>query len=221
MVEYSHEAQGEAIMPGIQALGHISKSDDLAQDVINKGGVIPLKDALMNSPEVQIKTIAAESLRQMGRHSNDHAQKLAESGVLTSLLSVYMSYKRLQNDDDILGSKQEPARTCKKALKDIILQCNYLPALYPLLQHAPEQILKYVCEQFAKMLAQNVEAKKQFIQSGSFQLIQTIEARPVTKLRDYIDQINEYFPPDVVEYYSPGYAEKLIDNLDKHQSADL
>lgn len=51
----------------------------------------------------------------------------------------------------------------KKALKNIVQMCTYLPALEPLLQLAPPKILTYVCHQFAKILSQNVEAKRTFV----------------------------------------------------------
>lgn len=80
--------------------------------------------------------------------------------------------RRNQHDeDDFSMQKPEPDRTCKKALKDIIKECTYLPALYPLLQHAPEKILRYICAQFAQSLANNPEGKKQFIKEGAFQMI--------------------------------------------------
>ncbi len=40
----------------------------------------------------------------------------------------------------------------KKALKSIIQMCTHLAALEPLLQLAPNNILTYVCAQFAKVL---------------------------------------------------------------------
>jgi hypothetical protein len=49
--------------------------------------------------------------------------------------------------------------------------CTHLPALEPLLQLAPNNILTYVCAQFAKVLPTNLEAKRTFVQSGGFQKI--------------------------------------------------
>jgi len=37
---------------------------------------------------------------------------------------------------------------------------------------APTNILKYVVEQFAKMLPQSLESRKTFLESGGFQKIQ-------------------------------------------------
>lgn len=46
--------------------------------------------------------------------------------------------------------------------------CTHLPALEPLLQLAPPDILEFVCAQFAKTLPQNVEYKRAFLQTGGF-----------------------------------------------------
>ena len=36
-----------------------------------------------------------------------------------------------------------------------------------------------------------------------------------SKMRDYIDEINNLYPPDIVNYYSPNYAEDLLKKLDE------
>ncbi len=104
----------------------------------------------------------------------------------------------------------------KKALKNIIQMCTHLPALEPLLQLAPNNILTYVCAQFAKVLPTNLEAKRTFVQSGGFQKIQEIQGEPGSKLREYIDEINSQYPPDIVNYYSPNYADTLIKRLEEY-----
>ena len=38
------------------------------------------------------------------------------------------------------------------------------------------------------------------------------------KLREYIDEINSHYPPDVVNYYSPNYAEGLIKRLEEYHA---
>ncbi len=140
-------------------LGFISAFDDsLAMAVIVSKGVAPLKDALVNEPEDHIKAAAAWSLGQIGGHSPDHAKFLAEADVPSRLLAVFM----------LPESSKDLKNNAKKALKKIIQMCTYLPALEPLLQLAPNNILTFVCAQFAKVLPQNLEAKKTFVQSGGF-----------------------------------------------------
>ena len=187
-------------------LGYISAFDDsLAMAVIVSKGIAPLKDALINEPEDHLKAASAWSLGQIGRHSPDHAKFLAEADVPSRLLAVYL----------LPESSKDLKDKAKKALKNIIQMCTHLPALEPLLQLAPNNILTYVCAQFAKVLPQNTEAKRTFVQSGGFQKIQEIQAEPGSKLREYIEEINSQYPADVVNYYSPNYAENLLKKLDE------
>mmetsp|Transcript_26295 Transcript_26295/g.25464 ORF Transcript_26295/g.25464 Transcript_26295/m.25464 type:complete len:98 (+) Transcript_26295:907-1200(+) len=97
------------------------------------------------------------------------------------------------------------------------MMCTYLPALEPLLQLAPNNILTFVCAQFAKVLPAHIEAKKTFVQSGGFQKIQEIQAEPGSKLREYIDEINSHYPADIVNYYSPDYAKNLLTKLEENE----
>ena len=56
------------------------------------------------------------------------------------------------------------------------------------------------------------------MQSGGFQKIQEIPAEAGSKLREYIDEINSYYPPDIVNYYSPNYADNLIKRLEEYHA---
>jgi hypothetical protein len=70
-----------------------------------------------------------------------------------------------------------------------------------------------VVQQLARTLHNNTELKKHFVSSGSFEYVQTIEAKPSTPIRDAILEINSNYSEEIVRYYSPGYAERLIQNL--------
>jgi 3-methyladenine DNA glycosylase AlkD len=123
-VDYISESKGNARLPGIMTLGYISAFDDsLAMAVIVSKGIAPLKEALVNEPEDHLKAAAAWSLGQIGRHSPDHAKFLAEADVPSRLLAVYM----------LPESSGDLKQKAKKALKNIIQMCTYLPALEPLL----------------------------------------------------------------------------------------
>jgi len=205
-VDYISESKGNARLPGIMTLGYIAAFDDsLAMAVIVSKGVAPLKDALTNEPEDHLKASAAWSLGMIGRHSPEHAKFLAEADVPAHLLAVYMMQEGQSSSD--LKDKS------KKALKNIIQMCTHIPALEPLLSLAPNNILTYVCAQFAKVLPQNLEAKRTFVKSGGFQKIQEIDAPAGSKLREYIEEINQHYPADIVQFYSPGYAEKLMQRM--------
>ena len=210
IVDFISESKGNERLPGIMTLGYISAFDEsLAMAVITSKGIPPLLLSLINEPEDHLKAAAAWSLGQIGRHSSQHAKALAEADVPSRLLAVYM----------LPESSKDLKDKAKKALKNIIQMCTHLSALEPLLQLAPNNILTYVCAQFAKTLPSNLDAKRSFMQGGGFQKIQEINAEAGSKLREYIDEINSHYPPDIVQYYSPGYADTLMNKLnDYHQN---
>merc|ERR1711957_848366 len=204
MVDYVTEARGNARLPGIMTLGYISAfSETLALAVVVSKGIPPLKDALISEPEDDIKAASAWSLGQIGRHTPDHARALAEADVLRRLLAVYLH----QDSSEDLQTK------AKRALKSVIQKCTYLPALEPLLE-APPNILKYVVQQFAKVLPNDLNARRSFVQSGGLQKIQEVDAEVGSKLHDYVQDINGLYPQEIVEYYSPNYADTLLKKME-------
>merc|ERR1711990_1237641 len=206
MVDYIADARGNNRLPGIMTLGYISAFDDsLAMAVIVSKGIAPLKDALINEPEDHLKAAAAWSLGQIGRHTPDHARALAEADCLRRLLAVYLH----TDSSDDLKTK------AKRALKSVIQKCTHLPALEPLLQESPPNILKYVVQQFAKVLPNDLNARRSFVQSGGLQKIQEVKADVGSKLKDFIEDINMLYPPEIVQYYSPNYAEDLLKKLEE------
>eukprot|EP00163_Fabomonas_tropica_P029441 TRINITY_DN62_c0_g1_i1.p1 TRINITY_DN62_c0_g1~~TRINITY_DN62_c0_g1_i1.p1 ORF type:complete len:506 (-),score=151.50 TRINITY_DN62_c0_g1_i1:521-2038(-) len=208
MVEYVNEAQGNARLPGIMTLGYIAAfSETLALSVIVSKGILPLVDALVNEPEDHIKSASAWSLGQIGRHSPDHAKALADHNVLPRLLAVYLH----EDSSDDLKTKS------KRALKSIVQKCVHLPALEPLLHEAPPNILKDVVFQFAKVLPNDVAARRAFVTAGGLQKIQELNPESGSKLREYVDTINSCYPEEVVRYYSPGYSAALLDKIDQFQ----
>jgi 3-methyladenine DNA glycosylase AlkD len=206
MVDYVTEARGNNRLPGIMTLGYIAAfSETLALAVVVSKGIPPLKDALINEPEDHLKAAAAWSLGQIGRHTPDHARALAEADCLRRLLAVYLH----TDSSDDLKTK------AKRALKSVIQKCTHLPALEPLLQESPANILKYVVQQFAKVLPHDNAARRSFVQSGGLQKIQECKTEVGSKMRDYIDEINNLYPADIVNYYSPNYAEDLLKKLEE------
>merc|ERR1711998_113547 len=206
MVDYITEARGNSRLPGIMTLGYIAAfSETLALAVVVSKGIPPLKDALINEPEDHLKAAAAWSLGQIGRHTPDHARALAEADCLRRLLAVYLH----TDSSDDLKTK------AKRALKSVIQKCTHLPALEPLLQESPANILKYVVQQFAKVLPHDNAARRSFVQSGGLQKIQECKTEVGSKMRDYIDEINNLYPADIVNYYSPNYAEDLLKKLEE------
>lgn len=190
------------------ALGYISAfSETLALAVVVSKGIYPLKDALIREQEDHIKAAAAWSLGQVGRHSPDHARALAEAEVLRVLLATY------QHE----ASSEDLKTKAKRALKATLKKCTHLPALEPLLKEAPPNIQKYVLEQFAKTLPHDQAARRTFVQSGGLQLVQQLNEQYGGKLTEHIQTINACYPAEIVEYYSPSYADNLMKKIDEFQ----
>ena len=205
LVDYVANSKGNIRLPGIMALGYISAfSETLALAVVVSKGIEPLKDALIHEPEDHVKAAAAWSLGQVGRHTPDHAQAVAEADVLRRLLAVYMS----------VDSSEDLKIKAKRALKAVLKKCTLLSALEPLMREAPTNIVKYILAQFAKVLPNDRAAKRSFVQSGGLQMVQELNETVGGELSEYIQAINSFYPAEIVEYYSPKYADKLMQMID-------
>jgi len=243
IIEYITETSGNIRLPGIMALGYIAAfSDTLALAIIVHQGILPLKDSLINEAEDYIRAAAAWSLGQIGRHTPDHAKALAQADILSKLIAVY-------HDP---ASSQDLKNKAQRALKAVLSKCTHLVALQPLLINANTdelqcKILKYIVQQFAKVLPNDTNNRKSFVQSGALQKIQELhhlfqqshdksaekqsEEEPASADNDdnqenvnfadmlqYIATINACFPPELVQYYSPNYSEQLLNKLDDYEA---
>lgn len=209
------------------ALGYISAfAETLALAVIVSKGVPPLKDALISEPEDHIKAAAAWSLGQLGSHSPDHARALAEADVLRHLLAVMMHedssegallrYKQQRHAPHLFPCCAPDLKTkSKRALKAVVQQTTHLPSLEPLLKEAPVNILKHVLIQFKKCLPNDVQARRNFVQSGGLQIVQELNESVGGKLSEIIEDINKCYPAEIVQYYSPGYSKTLMSKIDE------
>jgi tellurite resistance protein len=206
IVEYVTSAQGAFRLPGIMTLGYIAAfSETLALAIIIVQGIAPLKDALVNEREDHIKAAAAWSLGQIGRHTAEHAKALAMMDVFRRLIQVY-------SDPE---SSADLKTKAQRALKGSLQKCTHLAALEPLLLDCPDALVKYVVLQFAKVLPNQPQARKSFVQSKGLERIQELKTDDQSsKLQEYINTINACYPPEIVQYYSPNYSQTLLDKLD-------
>lgn len=206
IVEYVKTAEGDAKLPGIMVLGFISAfSETLAMSAIETKAIGPLGKALSTETSDHVKAAAAWALGHIGRHSSDHAQRIAEANIFKLLLDAYFG----PNSSDDLKKKS------KRALKSVIQKCLYLDALNPLLQeNAPENILKYVVKQYAKVLPNDIEAKKKFVTSKGLAKLQKIKTED-EDLQETIKLINSCYPEEVVRYYSPNYDKELLEKIEE------
>lgn len=211
LVDFVTEAKGNARLPGIMTLGYIAAfSETLALAVIVSKGIAPIAHALATEREDHVRAASAWSLGQIGRHSPDHAKSVADANVFPKLLDVYLA----SDSSDDLKTK------AKRALKTIVEKCVYLAALEPLLlPETPQNILKYVVTQFAKVLPHDVAARRQFVSSLGLQRLLRIQAEPGSKLKEAIDTINACYPEEIVRYYSPNFPDSFSDKIENYKVA--
>ena len=205
IVDFITNIKGDPRLYGILSLGFIAAfKDDLAMSVIQAKAISQLRDALQNEPHQHIKSAACYALGHIGRHSPKHAKEVSDANVLSLMLYYYMD----PNSTDDLKLK------AKNALKKIIDNCSNLNALEPLLHVAPEKILKHILQQYVKNLKGNTTEMRDFAQNGGLQKIQELKSKVNDKLKSLIDEINGYYPDDIVKYYSPDYAADLLNKID-------
>ncbi|XP_051872265.1 sperm-associated antigen 6 isoform X2 [Pristis pectinata] len=210
VIDYIGDSKSNVRLPGIMMLGYVAAhSENLAMAVIVSKGVAQLAICLSEEPEDHIKAASAWALGQIGRHTPEHARAVAVANVLPKLLALYMQ----------TGSSEDLQIKAKKALKNILQKCTYLPALDPLLHDAPPNVLKHVVGQYSKVLPHDTKARRLFVTSGGLKKIQEIKAEPGSVMQEYINGINNCYPEEIVRYYSPGYSDALLERVENYQPA--
>lgn len=205
VVDFIKESKGNVRLPGIMMLGYVAAhSETLAWSVVVSKGAIELAAILTENEEDHIKAALAWALGQIGKHTNEHAKAVAVTQALKYLLLCFVN---TESSGDLQNKS-------KKALSSILQKCVHLPALEPLLADAPPEILKYVVGQFSKVLPNDSKARRLFVTSGGLKKVQEIKAEPNSALYEYINAINNCYPEEIVRYYSPGYAESLLQRVD-------
>ncbi|XP_030612025.1 sperm-associated antigen 6-like [Archocentrus centrarchus] len=210
VIDYLGNCHGNLRLPGIMMLGYVAAlSESLAMAVIVSKGVPQLAVCLAEESEHHIKAATVWSIGHIGHHTPEHAKAVATANLLPKILELHMN----------ASSSEDLQTKSKRALKNILQKCNYLPGLEPLLYDAPSHILKHVVCQFSKVLPHDNKARRLFVTSGGLKKVQEIEAEPGSALQEYINAINSCFPEEIVRYYSPGYPEALLERLDQYQPA--
>jgi len=201
LVDYITNIKGEPRMYGILALGFIASfKKDLAWNVIEAKAISQLGDALQNESNHQIKAAACYALGHIGRHSTRHSKEVSNANVLSLMLYYYKDVK----SSEYLKDK------AKNSLKKIIDNCSNLSALEPLLFISPDNILKHILNQYVKYLKSSNHELRNFVQNGGLQKLEELkysdsikQSEISYKLIDLINQINSYYPEEIVKYYTP------------------
>ncbi|XP_023226123.1 sperm-associated antigen 6-like [Centruroides sculpturatus] len=208
MVEYIQTHQCEDRIPGVMFLGNLAtKNDDMANAVIFEQGVLALCTSLDTDTNPEVREISAWTLGYLGSYSPSHAEALCEADAVT-LLAVLA----LKSDTPV-----EVKTKCTKSLKMVLEQCMDLETLDIILADAPNDILNMILNQYIKILKVDGKARSRFITSGSFRRVQQLSAKPGSETAKAIRSINYCFPPEVIQYYTSGYFEDLLKEVENFQ----
>lgn len=163
LIQYLRPEGDNEPLNAIMAIGYISSfSQSLAMSLINENAAAVCLKTFTSSKLPSVKAAAGWALGQMGKHSPEHASSLTKHNVLELLLGTHL---------DSAATDEVKLKT-KRALKLIIEKCAEIEALQPLINQAPENILKYVLLQILKLLPKNPKARVPFVTSGGFEAVQ-------------------------------------------------
>ncbi|MCQ2817499.1 MAG: hypothetical protein MJ252_09570 [archaeon] len=201
IVDFITNIKGDSRLYGILSLGFIASfKSDLALNVIEARAITQLRDALQNEPSHHLKAAACYALGHIGRHSPRHAKEVSEANVLSLMLFYYKNAK----------SSEYLQEKAKNGLEKIISNCSNLSALEPLLQVSPDDILKDILVQYKKYLQLDNTELRHFVQNGGLQKInelkigETVNQSEIgSTLIELINEINSFYPEEIVKYYSP------------------
>jgi HEAT repeat protein len=205
LVQYLKPESGNDPLSAVMAIGYIASfSQSLASALIQESAPSVVLNVFVSARQAHVKSSAAWTLGQLGKHSPEQASQLTSLNALALLLDAH-------NDKN---AGENLKLETKRALKFIIEKCNEIEALQPLIEPAPDNIKKYVLEQIARLLPKNPKAKVPFVTSGGFQSVQKIVAEPGSKIREYIDLISQCYPEAAVKYYQPSYPQELLNLIE-------
>lgn len=105
----------------------------------------------------------------------------------------------------------------KRALKGILAQCTAVPPLQALLTSSPVNILRLILQQFALTLPTDPAARRHLVGSGGLKTLQELRQRDQVVL-ELVDELNQLFPADVVEYCTPEYEATLTQKVTERLS---
>jgi hypothetical protein len=215
LIDFVNKNQGETKIFGISILATVANySELLANDLVDSKVLPPLINAVnevfqkeANEISFHISSAACWALGNICKHKHDLTNKVMDltSGLPQTLLTIYLSPY----------SRRELQENAKYALISIIENCDKIKVLNGLLDkpatdsdsNLHEFILKKVLEKQAKVLKENNNAKKEFVDILS--KIQSLK-KTYKNLKDEVAQVNSIFPESIINYYSDEYEAKII-----------
>lgn len=200
LVSFLKPEMGNEPLNGVLAVGFIAAyTPQLAQSFLQEGAANILINVFTDAFADVLRMTTAWAIAQIAKHSTDHAMPFIKLDALGLILNAY---NEVQDDPDI-------QMRMKRSLKLIIERCTEIEYLRPLIDVAPEPVLKPILEQIAKLILKNTEAKKYLFNSDGLKAIMAIEADQTSKIREHIENIAAAYPPNAVRFCSPNITETL------------
>lgn len=187
-------------------------------------------------------THLADIRKDSGNGQTENEGKESNAKELAGASPLEYSNTSISFDETIIEDLKTKAR---KALKSILQKCTHMPALQSLLtlnnqpwneaenvqgnkKHKAKQgfqmsakLIKIVLHQIAKVLPNDKAGKKSFVQSGCLQFVQELEhklnEKDFLQVQELVSSINNCFPSQLVDYYSPKHANELIKLIDEDE----
>ncbi|XP_073389972.1 uncharacterized protein [Physcomitrium patens] len=195
LVDNISDVRSHERLPGIMALGHLASfSPELSTAVISSNALPPLVDVLEHEDEDHVKGASAWSLGQIGKHTPVHAKEVALVG---TMLHLVVCAKTKRTSEDL-------RKKCEFSIKSIVNRLEYTPALDSLLNGPimPEQCLKLVLIQIAKLVPTSVELQTKLLLSGSFARLQELQLGAAETIVELIEKIASVYPEEIRSFYN-------------------
>ena len=232
--------RGAARLPALMTLGYIGAfSETLATSIIVAQGLLPLRATLLDdgsgqAEEDHVKAAAVWSIGQLGRHTPEHAKAIAQSDILRLLVELYSAPASSADlrSKCIRALQQLLAKTTFLPALEPLLLSTSSPA-----------VLAALVQQFAKVLPNHPAGRKSFVTSRGLAKVQELLQREKEReknagavadkpallssadssadgageedpqMGEWISIINTCYPAEIVQFYSPNYAQTLIERL--------
>ncbi|XP_058810073.1 sperm-associated antigen 6-like [Phymastichus coffea] len=208
LIQVMSSTNTPTILSAILALGYAAGySNRIAMNIIEMKGLHSLAKVFRTHSDFHTFAISIWAAGQIGKHSFEHANAIAETDILTIVLAMYncpLSSKKLKSK-------------CKVTLKLVLQNCIKIEVLKTLLSDCPSDILKYILNQFTKILPIDSKARQLFITTGGLKEIQNIKALPDSNLSRLVKIIKCCFPEEIIRLYSPGYSDSLLKTVEHYQ----
>ncbi len=201
--------RGAARLPAAMALGYISAySSALALRVVASGGVVALKEALLDKnssgssmsssssssgarchAEEHVLAACVWSLGQTGRHSVEHSRACAGSDVLRHIQALLVGETvplgSSGSSSAGAGASEDLRDKCRRALCALLAVCDHTPAMLALLPLAPPPIAKAVLRSLRALLGESSAARRGFLAGGGLKAIQGLDPRARAELAEH------------------------------------